>query len=590
VNKHIKVTFAWCLFIVLVIGFMVFHSTTSQAYSPKKKHQANGPFVSGRVLVQFRPQLMALHAPNVIAEEGASDRGEIGETGVHIVELPAGADEEAFLQAFQSRPEVEFAELDAIISPAEVIPNDPWYAGWEWHLAKIQGPTAWSINPGSADVMIAILDTGVDGSHEDLAAKMVPGWNIYDNNSDTRDVNGHGTSVAGTAAALSNNGVGIASVAWGCRLMPVRISDATGFATFSNMASGLIWAADHGARVANLSYRASSSSTVASAAQYFQSKGGIVTVAAGNEGVFDSSPDSPYLLTVSATDPNDLLYSWSNSGNSIDLSAPGSAFTTVNGGGYTAVSGTSIAAPIVAGVAALVLSANPNLLGSEIQTLLKQSADDLGPIGWDTNYGSGRINAARALSLAAGGAPDTTPPTVSLVSPTSGATVSGATSIQILSADNVGVVSVGLSVDGIAVGSDSAAPYTFSWNTAGASNGTHTLKATAQDAAGNQAGVSILIIVDNSSDTTPPTVSIVSPANGSKISAGVTVLVNAIDNRAVVRVELYVDGSLAATTASSPFTTKWNARKAKTGPHSLLCRAYDAAGNVGTSLTCAVYK
>ena len=133
------------------------------------------------------------------------------------------------------------------------------------------------------------------------------------------------------------------------------------------MASGLTWAADHGARVANLSYRASTSSTVASAAQYFQNRGGVVTVAAGNEAVFEPAPDNPYMLTVSGSNPDDLLYAWSNTGNNVDLAAPGSAYSTTRGGGYSAVSGTSIAAPIVAGVAALVLSNNPNLTGEEGQ-------------------------------------------------------------------------------------------------------------------------------------------------------------------------------------------------------------------------------
>src|SRR5438445_434046 len=155
---------------------------------------------------------------------------------------------------------------------------------------------------------------------------MLPGWNVYDNNSDTSDVYGHGTSVAGVAAATSNNGAGVASVAWGCKLLPVRISDLNGYATYSTIASGLTYAADHGARVANVSFRASDSSTVASAAQYFQSKGGVVAMAAGNESTFVSSADNPYVLTVSATDSNDALTSWSNTGNNIDLAAPGRVF------------------------------------------------------------------------------------------------------------------------------------------------------------------------------------------------------------------------------------------------------------------------
>src|SRR6185369_14948071 len=162
------------------------------------------------------------------------------------------------------------AELDRILPPAEVTPNDPWFGSWEWYLTKIGAPAASSTTTGDKSIIIAILDTGVESTHPDLQAKLVPGWNIYDNNSDTRDVYGHGTVVAGTVAASSNNGQGVASIAWNCPIMPVRISALDGTAAYSAMAIGLTWAADHGARVANLSYMASNSSTVRSAASYFQ--------------------------------------------------------------------------------------------------------------------------------------------------------------------------------------------------------------------------------------------------------------------------------------------------------------------------------
>ena len=545
-------------------------------------------FIRGRLLVQFRKGAVSEARANLIAEAGARDTGTIQASGIHVIELPEGVDERAMVRALRTRSEIEFAELDEIVPPADLIPNDPWYANWEWHLRKIQAPSAWSINTGSANVVIAVLDTGVDGAHADLSSKMTSGWNVYDNNSDTRDVNGHGTLVAGVAAALSNNGQGVASVAWNCRIMPVRISDNTGFASFSSMASGLTWAADHGARVANLSYRASASSTVGAAAQYFQSRGGVVAVAAGNEGVFDSSLDSPYILTVGGTDSNDLLYAWSNTGNNLDVVAPGSAYTTVKGGGYSAASGTSIAAPIVAGLAALIASANPNLTGDEIQTILKQSADELGAPGWDTSYGWGRVNAARALVSSPAVPGDNTPPVVSFLAPTPGGTVSGTVSVQAVATDNVAVGSVSLSVDGAVIGTDSTAPYTFSWNSLTCGNGAHTLSANAVDAAGNSTNASISVNLIN--DQTPPTVRISSPANGASVSGTVTVLLSAADNIGVTRVDLYVDGVIAGSSTSAPFTFRWNAKKARAGAHTLQCKAYDRAGNVGSSPICTVYR
>jgi len=591
-NKHLRVIITGCLILLMLVVFVVSRAGTSLAYSPKKKHQGDGLFVHGRILVQFRPNLMALQQPDVIAEEGASDRGEIGETGVHIVELPAGADEEAFLQAFQSRPEVEFAELDRIVPPAGVTPNDPWYLN-EWHLSKISCSDAWLSTTGSSSITIAILDTGVDSSHPDLAANLVPGWNVYDNNSDSSDVHGHGTAVAGTVGAISNNGVGVASVAWGCRVMPIRISDLNGNATYSAAANGLTWAADHGARVANISYIMTGSSSVTSAAKYFQSRGGVVTISAGNYSTFDSSPDNPYVLTVSGITGSDLIWASSNTGNNIDLCAPYYVYTTIAGARYSGMTGTSFSAPIVAGVAALVISVNPGLTAPQIQDILKQSADDLGPGGWDSTYGWGRVNAAAAVSFAANSTvppPDTTPPSVGITYPSAGSTLSGLVTVQISATDNVWVTGVTLSVDGVSLGNDFSAPYSLPWDTRTVPNGTHTLTAMASDAAGNNAISTASVNVSNSVlDITPPAISITSPTGGN-VSGAVYVLVGATDNVGVAKVNLYVDGALISTSTSSPFTNKWNTRKAASGAHTVQCKAYDAAGNIGSSNTVTVYK
>jgi subtilisin family serine protease len=132
----------------------------------------------------------------------------------------------AFQRAFKARAEVEFAELDRLHPAQQMIPNDPLYGNENsWSLPKVDALDAWTINTGSSNVIIAVLDSGVDATHPDLASQIVPGWNVYNNNSDTSDVCGHGTAVAGAAAAASNNAIGVASIAWGCRIMPVRISD-----------------------------------------------------------------------------------------------------------------------------------------------------------------------------------------------------------------------------------------------------------------------------------------------------------------------------------------------------------------------------
>src|SRR5438445_5793688 len=423
---------------------------------------------------------------------------------------------------------------------------------------------------------------------------MLPGWNVYDNNSDTSDVYGHGTSVAGVAAATSNNGAGVASVAWGCKLLPVRISDLNGYATYSTIASGLTYAADHGARVANVSFRASDSSTVASAAQYFQSKGGVVAMAAGNESTFVSSADNPYVLTVSATDSNDALTSWSNTGNNIDLAAPGvNIYTTTRGGGYGLGTGTSFAAPLVAGAAGLVISANPGLNAQQVQDILKQNADDLGTAGWDASYGAGRLNVYKAVRAALGTA-DTTAPTATMASPTARSTVSGVVPININATDNIGVTRIELYFNGTLVGTGASSPAAFSWNTTAYANGTYTLQARAYDAAGNVGtSVAVNVTVQNPApitDMVAPTVRITSPADRTYVARNVSVYVQAGDNAGVSRVDLYIDGRYDASSASASPVFGWNTRRTARGAHTLQAYAYDAAGNVGASTSVIVYK
>jgi subtilisin family serine protease len=171
-----------------------------------------------------------------MSKHEALDIEEIEGTRIHILHLPEGTDEKTFIQSLKSQPEVEFAELDYLVPPAQMTPNDPNYAS-QWHLPMISSPAAWAYTSGSNSVIIAILDTGVDASHSDLAPKMVPGWNFWDNNANTNDVYGHGTAVAGTAAAASNNSLGVASVAWNCRIMPIRQRIHFSYCEWANLGS-----------------------------------------------------------------------------------------------------------------------------------------------------------------------------------------------------------------------------------------------------------------------------------------------------------------------------------------------------------------
>lgn len=549
---------------------------------------AQAVYAKGRVLVQANAGLPESALSAIVKPHGGQAR-RIGKSDLFIVDLPATASETAVQAQLARNPHLKFAELDRRVELGAVS-NDP-YLGSQWHLAKIGASAAWDVSVGSG-IKVAILDTGVSASHPDLAANMVPGWNFYANNSDTSDPHGHGTAVAGAAAAVFNNGTGVASVAGGARIMPVRIADANAYAYWSTVAQGLTWAADNGARVANISYvGVAGSSTVQSAAQYMKNKGGLVIVCAGNNGIDEGIAPTSTMIPVSATNSSDLKTTWSSYGSFVAISAPGQdIWTTTRSSGYAAWSGTSLASPVVAGVVAAMMAAKPTLPASQVESLLYSTSLDLGAAGRDSYYGWGRVNAQAAVAAAASATvADTTAPTLSFGAPASGASVSGLVTVSINASDNVGVARVELRVNGSLLATDLSAPFQFSWDSTKSPNGSASLQATAFDGAGNSKAVSLSVSVANSStpvvaDTTPPAVSIASPANGSVVTDSATVQVSASDNSGTAGLTqtLLIDGKAVTTVTGGTLSYRWNTRKLSAGSHTVAVVARDAAGNSTT--------
>jgi subtilisin family serine protease len=542
--------------------------------------------VPGRLLVGARAGLSDAEFDKIVKPHGGKLR-RIGKSDLFIVDLPAQASEKAVMAMLARHPHLKFAEQDQRVPPA-FVPNDP-YLGSQWHLGKIGAATAWDHAQGSG-VTIAVLDTGVDANHPDLAARLVAGWNFYANSADTSDAYNHGTGVAGAAAAATNNGTGVAGVAGQARIMPIRISDAAGSASYSAMAQGLTHAADQGVRVANISYMVGGVSSVRSAAQYMKNKGGLVFVSSGNTGAENTATATTSLIPVAATDSNDLRAGWSTYGAYVALAAPGvGIYTTTRGGGYVAESGTSFSSPVAAGVAAAVMSANPTLSSSQIESILFATAVDLGVAGRDPYYGHGRLNLDAAVKAAlATPAADTLAPSVSVTAPAAGSTVSGLVAVDVSALDNIGVARVELRVNGATVASDLVGPFGFSWDSTRVANGAATLAALAYDAAGNVAtSPSVTVSVANAvvADTTPPTVSIASPLGGAVLSGTVAVISNAADNNGTAGLvqALSIDGKQVATAQGGKLSYNWNTRKASAGSHTLSVTATDAAGNRSSS-------
>ncbi|MBA4180762.1 MAG: peptidase S8 [Anaerolinea sp.] len=540
------------------------------------------------ILVQFTTgasdqAIAALNRSHTVTQVDA-----IPALGIRVLRVPAGTRAATVAAAYAKNSLVQFAEVNALVRP-EAIPNDPNYST-QWHLAKIQAPVAWD-SAKATGVLVTVCDTGVEGTHPDLQPILRAdlGWNAVDGSKDWSPIASHGTLVSGVIAAATNNGAGVAGVAWGANIIPVRISNFTdGSAYVSDAAKCIQYGADHGAKAINVSYRMAGSAALDTAGAYAQGRGAVTFVAAGNDGIDPGWPNYAGFVAVAATEIADNRAAYSNYGALVDIAAPGTGIkTTWPGARYDYASGTSLASPVAAGVMALVFGANPGLTPSQAQAILLNNADDLGGAGWDSSFGYGRVNASKAVGAALGGAAltDTTPPATSISAPASSSVVTGTVTATAVASDNVGVTKVEFYVDGALKGTATASPYSTSWNTTVVADGSHSLTAKAYDAAGNSASSALVTVsVQNLAvDSTPPTVSITAPASGATVSGAVSVIVSASDNVGVTKTELYVDGSLKATATASPFSISWDTRTTTDGDHSLAVKAYDAAGNATLS-------
>jgi len=466
-------------------------------------------YVPEQALVKFCPGTPASEVARAHAAAGSAVLDEIPQIGVQIVGLPPGMAVDRAVAHYQRNPNVEFAEPDYYVEPA-TMPNDPYFALAQRPLQALGATSAWDITTGSPSVVIAVLDSGIDYYHPDLQwDKFILGPDFYNNDNDPWDDAGHGTIVTGVVGAATNNSIGIAGTTWLNRILVMKIAGSTGYASWSALAKGITYAADQGARVANISYAGpTSSATFENAASYAYGKGVVIVASAGNGVDPPQYPAAyPEVIAVSGINGSDQ---WTDGyGSYIGLCAYAGAYTTQNPFGtpyyYGSWGGTSVAAPYVAGAAALVLSVNPALAPDQVRDIICQTADDLGDPGWDQYYGYGRVNLYRAVLAAVDSlsAPDTTPPAVSITAPQSSATVSGATNVTAAATDAVGVSAVEVYLDGALLGRASAAPYAIPWDTTKASSSSHSLQAVAYDHAGNW-GVSapVSVVVDNGSAVT----------------------------------------------------------------------------------------
>jgi thermitase len=393
-------------------------SSVSMANSSALAQATQAPIaVPDELLFGIRPGAATEQAVSASLADVGKMLGSQSKLGAYRIRVAPGLTLSAAAARLKARPGIAYVEPN-YIRRATSSPNDPSYSS-QWAPQIVGADKAWDIWNPQAKIVVAIVDTGVDYNHPDLSGVLyrtatgaVIGYDAATGSFNAQDDQGHGTHVAGITAAHINNGVGVAGIAgWSTvksasdsyvRIMPIKVLDASGSGTDSDVADGIVWAADNGAGVINLSLgSAGYSYTLDSAVQYAWSKGAVVVAAAGNESTSLPSYPAAYqnVLSVAATDQTDRLASFSNYGSWVDVAAPGvSIYSTELGGAYVSYSGTSMATPLVAGEAAAIRAQFPSLSNADVVSRIKSNVDAYLPYSSRTlSSTAGRVNVFRAL-------------------------------------------------------------------------------------------------------------------------------------------------------------------------------------------------
>ncbi len=423
------------LLFVCIIALLLspIQSNLTQAKeAPEVDPPTEEAFASDQLIIKLRPEarvenntlstnissldkaLASINATALVPLSGLPD--------TYILKMQDHANILTAVETLNKEPAVDYAEPDYLAKFASV-PDDPRYSE-QWGLSKIEVEGAWDQSMGSPSIIIAIIDSGIDLTHEDLAPNLwvnpgeipgngldddnnifiddVQGWNFVDSTNNVQDYIGHGSLVSGVAAAKINNTVGIAGVCGNCHIMPVKVSQISGFANYSDIAAGVAYATQKGARVINISLGGySNSTTLRNAITTAVSQNIVVVAGAGNDN--SSSPFYPAayenVIAVAGTDQNDLKTTSTNYGTWVDVSAPGQDILSTTLGAYSSDSGTSYASPFVSGAAGLLLSIHPEWTPAMVRGQFAHTSDNIDSLnpGYEGLLGAGRFNATLAL-------------------------------------------------------------------------------------------------------------------------------------------------------------------------------------------------
>ena len=421
---------SYLLIILLCTPFFAanrYSSPTKRAQSTQE--QAPARYRDGELLVRFRNGVSEKDKETIAATHGGRRKKQLnGDSGFEKLELGPGRDAKTAGLQLMLNPQVQFAEPNFLIAKEDVTPNDPKFKQ-QWALensgqdggqfgSDIKAATAWETTTGAPSTVIAVVDSGIDFTHPDLTNNLwtnprpsadgdLHGWDFVANNSEITDEQGHGTAVAGIIAAEGNNGLGVTGVMWSASLMSLRVLDNTGTGDVGNAVEAIDYAIAHGAHVINLSWGTTGESLVLKEAIERALRRNVVVVCSSGNGGQDLDTNQYYpasfglkdLIVVGATDNHDQPVSWSNWGaRKVTIAAPGAnILTTQRGGGYWTVTGTSVAAPVVTGIAGLLKTIHPAANTAFISRAISSGARQVVSLSGKVSSG-GVADAAGALA------------------------------------------------------------------------------------------------------------------------------------------------------------------------------------------------
>ncbi len=511
-------------------------------------------WVPGEIIVRFRPGVSEEIIQRINDSLGASTLSMSKRGEFRRLRIPGPRTVQQMVEVYSRNPNVEYAEPNFIAS-ALMTPNDSYYS-YQWNLDNLEHggihmESAWDVETGSSGVVVAVIDTGVAYEDYDIYQQapdlantsFVSGYDFVNRDSHPNDDEGHGTHVAGTVAQSTNNGSGVAGVAHNCSIMPIKVLDSSGSGTYADIADGIYFAADNGAAVINMSLGGTSSSiTLENALAYAYTKGTTIVCSAGNEYtsgnpvIYPAAYDE-YCIAVGATRYDETRSYYSSTGSYVDIAAPGGDLnvdqngdgyvdgilqqtfgSNLNSFGYYFYQGTSMAAPHVSGVAALVIANGVNG-PDQVREALEATAEDKGTAGWDEEFGWGLVRADAALSYSAEPVRDVAVSDIS----TDSWCFQGDTVSLVVSVSNQGnydetfTVSLTDTTDTVEIGNQSlslpaggSADLTFSWDTSISSLGDHILTAEADIVSGE---------TDTADNTMTATITVKNPVHDVAVTA-----------------------------------------------------------------------